>query len=95
MLDKGVNVVNKNWVEGKQRTAQPVFRKSNHTFKGRNTLDSGSVISLQSGTERQVNVSKRPGYIKEGFECGMDPAMFDDVWLCRVFQANFMYNPML
>ena len=58
VLDKGYNIVNMNWVEGKQRTDQPVFGKSNHKFKGRGTQYSRSVALLRSGNERQVKVSK-------------------------------------
>ena len=95
VLDKGYCVTAKNRAEGKQRTLQPIFGKSGQKFKGEDTLFSGSVASLRSGNERYVLVSKRCGYIKEGFKVGMDPEVFDDVWLCWAFQANFMYDPVL
>ena len=78
-----------------QLTAQPVFAKSDQRFKGRDTLYSSSVASDRGGNEQTVNVSKRCGIIARGFQPGTDPSMFNDVWLCWMFQANFMYCPVL
>ena len=78
-----------------QLTAQPVFVKSDQRFRGRDTLYSASVASDRGGNERTVNVSKRCGIIARGFQPGTDPTMFNDVWLCWMFQANFMYSPVL
>ena len=75
-------------------TVQPVFAKSDQKFGGRDRIYSGSIASLRSGNERFVNVAKRPGIIKRGFNVSSDPKMFEDVWLCWSFQANFMYDPL-
>ena len=75
-------------------TVQPVFAKSDQKFGGRDTIYSGSTASLRSGNERFVNVAKRPGIIKRGLNVSSDPKMFEDVWLCWSFQANFMYDPL-
>ena len=50
---------------------------------------------MRSGNERGVNVAKRPGYIRAGFDIKQNPVVFNDVWLCWAFQANFMYEPVL
>lgn len=95
VLDKGYRPRAKNWEEGKQRTIQPVYGKTGQKFKGKDTIFSGSVASIRSGNEREVNVTKRCGYIKAGFYVKQDPKVFDDIWLCWAFQANFMYDPVL
>ena len=64
-------------------------------FKGIDAKFSGSVAADRSGNEREVNISKRSGFIKSGYKPQMDPQMFEDVWLTWLFQANFMYNPIL
>ena len=79
----------------KQLTAQPVFGKSDQQFKGLDTLFSASIAADRGGNERGVNVAKRPGYIKKGFLPGMNARMFNDVWLCWSFQANFMCSSVL
>ena len=93
VLDKGYRFSEKNKKCGGQVTVQPIFAKSDHKFGGRDTIYSGSVASLRSGNERFVNVSKRALFIKRGFDVRSDPKVFDDVWLCWSFQANFMYDP--
>lgn len=93
--DKGYRVRAANERHGNQLTAQPVFGKSDLRFKGRDTLFSASIASDRGGNERTVNVSKRSGYVKRGYQPGMDPVMFNDVWLCWMFMANFMYSPVL
>jgi hypothetical protein len=94
MLDKGYRARAANEAHN-QLTAQPVFAKSDQRFRGRDTLYSASVASDRGGNERTVNVSKRCGIIARGFQPRTDPVMFNDVWLCWMFQANFMYNPIL
>ena len=76
-----------------QLTAQPVFVKSDQRFRGRDTLYSASVASDRGGKERMVNVSKGCGMIARGFQPRTDPTMFNDVCLCWMFKANFMYSP--
>ena len=94
MLEKGYRARAANESHN-QLTAQPVFVKSDQRFRGRDTLYSASVASDRGGNERTVNVSKRCGIIARGFQPGTDPTMFNDVWLCWMFQANFMYSPVL
>ena len=94
VLDKGYQYRAATWRCGKQRTFQPVFGNSDQNFKDRDTIMSGSMNSKRSGNEWGVNISKRPGCIKEGFKVNMDPhVVFNDVWLCWAFQANFIYYP--
>ena len=93
MLDKGYRVSEKNKKCGGQVTVQPVFAKSDRKFGGSETIYSGSIASLRSGNERFVNVAKRPGIIKRGFYLNYDQKMFEDIWMCWSFQANFMYDP--
>ena len=72
-----------------------IFGKSDQQFKGSETKYSASLASDRGANEHGVNVSKRSGMIKRGFKPGMDPAMFDDVWLCWGFMANFMHRQVL
>ena len=95
VLDKGYRARATNWRHGEQLTAQPIFGKSDKQFKGSETKYSASLASDRGANERGVNVSKRSDIIKRGFKPGMDPAMFDDVWLCWGFMANFMYKQVL
>ena len=76
-----------------QLTVQPVFAKSDQQFSGQDTLYSASVASDRGGKERMVNVSKGCGTIARGFQPRPDPTMFNDVCLCWMFKANFMYSP--
>ena len=94
MLDKGYRARAANEAHN-QLTAQPVFAKSDQRFRGRDTLYSASVASDRGGNGRTSNVSKRCGIIARGFQPGTNPSMFNDVWLCWMFQANFMYSPVL
>ena len=94
LLDKGYRSREDTAAED-QLLLQPVYGKSDQKFSGRDTIISGSVASTRSGNERGVNVGKRPGWMKEGFKVNTDPKMFDDIWLCWTFQANFMYDPVL
>ena len=101
VLVRWINMTNKGYrsraanESHNQLTAQPVFGKSDQQFRGRDTLYSASVAADRGGNERQVNVSKRCGIIARGFQTGTDLIMFNDVWLCWTFQANFMYSPVL
>ena len=95
VLDKGYRARAQNWRRGEQLTAQPIFGKSDQQFKGAETKYSASLASDRGANERGVNVSKRSGIVKRGFKPGMDPEMFDDVWLCWGFMANFMYKQTL
>ena len=95
VLDKGYRARAQNWRCGEQLTAQPIFGKSDQQFKGSETKYSASLASDRGANERGVNVSKRSGIIKRGFKPGMDPELFDDVWLCWGFMANFMYKQTL
>jgi len=52
------------------------------------TLDRG-------GNEIGVNISKRYGRIKRGFNADMGVQAFQDTWLTWAFQGNFMYKPPL
>lgn len=95
VLDKGYRARATNYSHGEQLTAQPVFGRSDQQFKGSETKFSAAVASDRGGNERGVNVSKRSGIIKRGFQANMDASTFDDAWLCWGFMANFMYRPIL
>ena len=94
MLDKGYQARDAKKSDN-QLTAQPVFVKSDQRFRGRDTLYSASVASVRGGNERKINVSKRCEIITRGLQPRTNPTMFNDVWLCWMFQANFMYSPVL
>ena len=79
ILDKGYRARTANWNQDGQLTAQPVYAKSDQRFKGSDTLLSASITSDRGGNEHVVNVSKRSGIIKSGFNVGIDASMFNDV----------------
>ena len=70
------------WDDHKQPLLQPARGKSDQKFRGKDTIISGSVASTRSGNEQGVHVTKRCGYMRDGFRVGMDPVVFDNVWLC-------------
>lgn len=78
-----------------QLTSQPEYAKSDQRFKGSETMYSASIASDRGSNERGVNVSKRSGMIKRGFQANMDAKLFQDVWIAWGFQVNFMYNPVV
>ena len=47
----------------------------------------------RAGNERAVNVCKRTGLAKRGFQPGMSATRLNNAWRCWGFQANFMYKP--
>jgi hypothetical protein len=59
------------------------------------TISSASVASDRGANEQTVNVSKRAGFIKWGFQGNMCPLNFHKACKMSGFKANFMYKPVL
>ncbi len=74
---------------------QPTFAQRDWRFNGIETKISASIASDCGGNKRAVNVSKRSGYISQGFRPNMDPEQFDIAWRTLNFKSNFMFKPVL
>ena len=95
ILDQGYRAKLAAWSQGKQLALQPPSSKSDQRFKGRKTVYAAAIAHDRSGNERAVNVCKRSGLMKRGFQEGMNPIRFNYAWRTWGFQANFMYKPVL
>ena len=80
---------------GKQLVLQPDFTESDKQFNRNQTLRSAFVATDRGGNEREVNVSKRSWYVKQGFQPNSDPKQMNDAWLTWSFKSNFMFAPVL
>ena len=58
---------------GKQLVLKPAVTESDEHFNRNPTALSASVATDRGGNERAVNVSKRSGYVKRGFQPCSDP----------------------
>ncbi|KAL7425381.1 hypothetical protein ACHAXM_006446, partial [Skeletonema potamos] len=81
MQDRGFRTSYAAWNVGKQTVIQPPFARSDKRFTGRQTVYSGLIAHDRSGNERGVNVSKRSGLIKRGFQEWMSAKRFNIAWL--------------
>ena len=81
MQDRGFRTSYAAWNVGKQTVIQPPFARSDKRFTGRQTIYSGLIAHDRSGNERGVNVSKRSGLIKRGFQEWMSAKRFNIAWL--------------
>ena len=95
VLDRGYRAKMSAWKHGKQLTLQPPSSRSDERFRERKTVYAAGIAHDRSGNERAVNVSKRSGLMKLGFQTIMNPIRFNCAWRCWAFQANFMYKPVL
>ena len=95
ITDKGYRCRMAAWRTGKQLLLQPFFAKADRKFSSKEVLASARIASHRSGNERAVKVAKRSGKIARGALGPENLANLDDLWLCWVFQANFMYKPVL
>ena len=95
IFDKGYRVNLPAWRAGRQLVRQPIFKKSDKKFTGRETIHSASIATDRSGNERAVNRCKLSGYIRRGLQQNGNPKLLDDAWLAWSFQSNFMYKPVL
>eukprot|EP00956_Cyclotella_meneghiniana_P040674 scaffold202164_cov66-Cyclotella_meneghiniana.AAC.2 len=95
IYDKGYRAKMAAFKNGKQLVLQPDWADSDRTFNRYQTIGSASVASDRGGNERSVNVMKRPGYIRRGFQPNMCPIRFNKVWRTWGFQSNFMFVPIL
>ena len=95
ILDRGYRGKLAAWSKGKQLALQPPSSKSDRRFQGRKTVYAATVAHDRLGNERAVNVCKRSGLMKRGFQEHMNPTRFNYAWRTWGFQANFMYKPVL
>lgn len=93
IYDKGYRARCIAWKEGHQLVLQPEWAESDKRFNRQQTLLTASVATDRGGNERAVNVCKRAGFIKAGFQPNSSPKILDDAWITWGFQANFMFNP--
>ena len=68
IYDRGYRAKLAAWLAGKQQTLQPPSAKSNERFRDRRTVYAATIARDCSGNERAVNVYKRPGMMKRGFD---------------------------
>ena len=95
IYDKGYRAKMAALKNGKQQVLQPDWAESDRTFNRYQTIGSASIASDRGGNERSVNVMKRAGYLRRGFQPNMCPIRFNMVWRAWGFQSNFMFVPVL
>lgn len=95
IYDKGYRAKMAAFKNGKQLVLQPDWADSDRTFNGYQTIGSASIASDRGGNERSVNVMKRAGYMRRGFQPNMCPKRFNKAWRTWGFKSNFMFVPIL
>ena len=93
IYDKGYRARCIAWKERQQLVLQPEWADSDKRFNRQQTLLTASVATNRGGNERAVNVCKRAGFVRAGFQPNSSPKILDDAWITWGFQANFMFNP--
>jgi hypothetical protein len=95
IVDKGYCCVLAAWRKG-QYLLQPTFAKSDQQFTTEDILTSTAIATDRAGNEHAVkNICKQSGVIQRGLHRNGSTADLDDSWLAWIFQANFMFHPVL
>lgn len=95
VIDKGYQIAEAAWRQGKQMVLQPTFARSDQKFSSMDVLSSSAIASNRGGNERAVRVVKMSALLKRGFQNNSSTDHLANVWLVWGFQVNFMFCPTL